>query len=141
MTMAASPAPADAQATAAVISHADELARLLERETALVRALKIAEIAPLQHDKTRLTLLIYKALKQSPPVPSNKSWLAAGRRLAQAAIDNERALRVGRAATERLIATVITAVKQSRRPLTSYAPCRGVPREPMIAGVSLDRRL
>jgi hypothetical protein len=132
---------ADAPAPASLIALADDLARLLERETALVRALKIAEIAPLQQDKTRLTLLIHKALKQSPPAVTNKSWLAAGRRLAEAAIANERALRIGRAATERLIATVITAVKQSRRPLASYAPCHGLPREPMIAGVSLDRRL
>jgi hypothetical protein len=139
--MAASTPATDVPAPASLIAHADELTRLLERETALVRALKIAEIAPLQHDKTRLTLLIYRALKQSPPVPANTSWLAAGRRLAEAAIENERALRVGRAATERLIATVIAAVKQSRRPLASYAPCHGMPREPMIAGISLDRRL
>jgi hypothetical protein len=50
-------------------------------------------------------------------------------------------LRVGRAATERLIATVIHAVKQSRRPLASYAPRRGSVGEPLMAGVSLDRRL
>lgn len=139
--MAPSPTAADAPAAAALIPLAGELASLLERETVLVRALKIPEIAPLQSEKARLTLLFQKALKQSPPSASNKSWLAAGRRLADAATENERALRVGRAATERLIATIITAVKQSRRPLASYAPCKGAPREPRLAGVSLDRRL
>ena len=56
-------------------------------------------------------------------------------------MENERALRIGRTATERLIATIIRAVKLSRRPLASYAPSRGTMREPRIAGVSLDRRL
>ena len=139
--MAPLPTPAGAPSAASLIALASELAGLLEHETILVRALKIAEIAPLQSEKTRLTLLFQKALTQSPPDASSKSWLAAGRRLADAAMDNERALRVGRAATERLIATIVTAVKQSRRPLASYARCKGVPREPLIAGVSLDRRL
>ena len=139
--MAPSPPPRGLPAGASLISLASELASLLERETVLVRALKIAEIAPLQSEKSRLTQLFQTALKQSPPNASNASWLAAGRRLADAAMDNERALRVGRAATERLIAAIITAVKQSRRALASYAPCKGAPREPLIAGVSLDRRL
>jgi hypothetical protein len=127
--------------TAALVAVATELALLLERETALVKALKIAEIAPLQTEKTRLTLLFQKALKQSPPSAASKPWVTIGRRLAQAAIDNERALRVGRAATERLIGTVIAAVKQSRRALATYAPRRGRPRDPAIAGISCDRRL
>ena len=50
-----------------------------------------------------------------------------GERLADAAVENERALRVGRAATERLIAAIVNAVKQSRRPLTGYAPRRNTP--------------
>jgi hypothetical protein len=127
--------------TAALVALAGELTSLLERETALVRALKIAEIAPLQAEKARLTQLFQTAMKQSPPTAASKPWLAIGKRLAQAAIDNERALRVGRAATERLIATVVTAVKRSRRPLASYAPRHGLPREPALAGISFDRRL
>jgi hypothetical protein len=126
--------------TAALVTLAGELATLLERETALVRMLKIAEIAPLQAEKTRLTQLFHKAMKQAPPSTASKPWLAIGKRLAQAAIDNERALRVGRAATERLIAAVITAVKQSRHPVASYAPKRGLLRAPELAGISLDRR-
>jgi hypothetical protein len=127
--------------TAALVAVATELALLLEREPVLVKALKIAEIAPLQNEKTRLTLAFQKALKQSPPSAASKPWMASGRRLAQAAIDNERALRVGRAATERLIGAVIAAVKQSRRALATYAPRHGLPREPAIAGISCDRRL
>ena len=59
--MATAPPPADAAPVASLASLAGELAALLERETALVRAFKIAEIAPLQSEKTRLTLLFQKA--------------------------------------------------------------------------------
>ena len=118
------------------------LAELLERETALVRALKLAEIAPLQPEKVRLTQLFQRALENSgTPGGKKPSWAAAGQRLAQAAIDNERALRVGRAATDRLIATVVSAVKKSRGPATTYVAQRRQPREARIAGVTLDRKL
>ncbi len=108
--------------------------------------LKIAEIAPLQAEKTRLTQLFQKAMKLGQ-APGTQRLRARSRgladrpkRLAQAAMENERALRAGRAATERLIAAVITAVKQSRHPVASYAPKRGLLRAPELAGISLDRR-
>ena len=41
--------------TASLAALANELAALLERETSLVRAMRIAEIEPLQPDKTGLT--------------------------------------------------------------------------------------
>ena len=126
--------------TAALVTLAGELATLLERETALVRLLKIAEIAPLQAEKTRLTQLFQKAMKQAPPSAASKPWLAIGKRLAQAAIDNERALRVGRAATERLVGAVVNAVKQSRPPAAGYSKGRAPPPAPM-AGVAIDHRL
>ncbi|HXQ50993.1 MAG TPA: hypothetical protein VN802_07860 [Stellaceae bacterium] len=148
MTLAAVPsaAPGGAAMVPAIVALAGQLAGLLERETGLVRALKIAEIAPLQSEKARLTNLFQKALKQlgSPtqlPAAAKSQWLLAGRRLADAAVENERALRAGRAATERLIAAIVNAVKLSRRPLTVYAPRRNISSEPRIAGVALDRRL
>jgi hypothetical protein len=146
--MAAAPAPASATAAQGpgLVALAALLADLLERETGLVRALKIAEIAPLQGEKTRLTHAFQKALKQlggtaNMPPAIKSQWLVVGRRLSDAATENERALRAGRAATERLIATIVNAVKQSRRPHAVYSPRRGAAREPRIAGVALDRRL
>jgi hypothetical protein len=142
--MAEPPVPPDTVAT--LIKLAGELAQLLERETALVRALKISEIAPLQADKTRLTTLFQNGLKQlgvitAMPEPARKQWLTAGRRLADAALENERALRVGRAATQSLIGAVVNAVKQLRRPASAYSAKHGTARAAQIAGVTLDRKL
>ena len=136
------PAPDPAEFLAVVL----DLTSLLERETALVRGLKIAEIAPLQGDKTRLTQLLRKALKQFengaklPPAAKQK-WLVSGQRLVAAATENERALRVGRTATERLIAAVVSAVRASRQPQATYAPKKRPSRDLSVAGVALDRRL
>ncbi len=123
-----------------------DLTALLERETALVRGLKINEIGPLQPDKTRLTQTLRKLLKQCEggaklSAAAKQKWVALGERLVAAATDNERALRIGRLATERLIGAVVRAVKESRRPHASYAPRKPALRDPGFAGVALDRRL
>jgi hypothetical protein len=130
----------------ALIRLAGELAQLLEKETTLVKTLKIPEIAPLQSEKTRLTTLFQTQLKQiaaAAPLPDaqRKQWLAAGKRLSDAAVANERALRVGRAATQSLIGAIVSAVKQARRPAAAYSARRGAQRVAHIAGFSLDRKL
>jgi hypothetical protein len=129
-----------------LLAIALELTRLLERETALVRGLKIGEIGPLQAEKLRLTRLLQQALKPlaggTPLPPATKpKWQEAGKRLADAVIANERALRVGRAATERLVATVVKAVGDTRRPYRTYAPPRCRVSERELAGVAVDRSL
>jgi hypothetical protein len=138
-------APADPQA---LIALAGSLTALLERETAMVRAMDVAAIAPLQAEKQRLTLMFQQAIKSpagaataSLKGPAKAAWLAAIRQLSAAAMDNERALRVGRAATERLIAAVVTAVKQSRRIMTGYSARRVARTGRPVAGVACDRRL
>jgi hypothetical protein len=140
---AASPVAAD---PAELLDVVETLTDLLERETKLVRALHIKEIAPLQPDKLRLVQMLRKALKQfeggaTLPPAAKRKWQAMGQKLVQAATDNERALRIGRTATERLIAAVVGAVKETRRPQATYAPRKRAAREASIAGVALDRRL
>ncbi|HUZ72609.1 MAG TPA: hypothetical protein VMU87_06470 [Stellaceae bacterium] len=128
---------------------AGALADLLERETALVRNMQIAKIAPLQADKSRLTQLFQKALKprDDAPAPTALSgrakteWLAAGTRLARAAMENEQALRVGRAATEHVVAAIVAAVKLSRRPPNGYAARHAPVPAPRVAGIAIDHRL
>ena len=129
-----------------LVAIAADLTALLERETRLVRNLKITEIGPMQADKIRLTKLLQEALKplsagEALPPAAAAKWREAGRRLTDAVVANERALRIGRAATERLVATVVKAVSDSRRPLRTYAPPRrrAVTRD--LNGVALDRRL
>jgi len=138
--------PAATSSVTALIALANELAQLLEKETALVRSVKIPEIAPLQAEKSRLTSLFQKSLKEVSSInalaePYRKQWLAAGNRLSDAAIVNERALRVGRAATQSLIGAIVGAVKEARRPAAAYSSRRGAPRVAQIAGFNLDRKL
>jgi len=139
----AAPAIADATELFAV---AGDLTGLLERETRLVRTLQIAEIAPLQTDKARLVELLRKFLKQFEggaklPPSAKQKWGVLGQRLVTAAAENERALRIGRTATERLIGAVISAVRQSRRPHATYSPKKRASSDLTVAGVALDRRL
>jgi len=142
--MAPPPAPAGAGSPADLVAVAGELALLLERETALVADMKIAEIAPLQADKVRLTRrfeALLKAHAGNVSQPVKAQWQAAGKRLAAAAHANERALRVGRIATERLIAAIISAVRKSRRPPMAYSGRRAAPCQPRVAGVAINQRL
>ena len=141
-------APASADAAAELATLAGSLTDLLERETALVRKMKIAEIAPLQAEKSQLTLRFQMALGTLGAAgiaalngAAHSRWLAAGRRLTAAATENERALRIGRVATERLVAAVVTAVKQSRHAPTGYSARRAVSPEPPVAGIAVDHRL
>jgi hypothetical protein len=131
-----------------LVTLADSLAELLERETALVRGMKISEIAPLQGEKSQLTLRFQKALalfEAANPASlagsARARWLVAGQRLAAAAMDNERALRIGRAATERLVAAIVSAVKQSRRHPAGYSARRAASPDPSVTGIAVDHRL
>jgi hypothetical protein len=129
---------------------ADRLAAVLARETALVRAMRVAEIGGLQADKTSLTALYQKTLKSlvaahggKPFAPAVKERLAAaGERLGAAVTENELALRVGKVATERLITTIVAAVKEEQKSSTAYAPQRSpAPRRGFMTAAALDRRL
>jgi hypothetical protein len=150
-TKAPAPAPAPIPAAAtlpALITLARQLSDLLERETALVRAMKIAEVAPLQTEKLRLTELFQTALKSLDPtafatLPAalKKEWRAAGTKLSEATVENERALRVGRIATERLVTVIVQAVEKSRPSTSGYTARRKTPdRQPRVSGLAVDHR-
>src|SRR5262249_6895671 len=105
----AAAAPSQLPALCAV---ADELATLLDRETALIRARRIKEIAPLQADKARLTKLCgttLEAIDPAAPVSSalREQWRASSKKLGDAALANEMALRVGHAATDHLVSAIV----------------------------------
>jgi hypothetical protein len=143
-----SPAPISGTDDADLATIAGALAVLLERETALVRDMKITEIAPLQPEKQALTLRFQQALAAlgtdgaaGLDGAARVAWFAAGQRLAAATMENERALRVGRAATERLVAAIVTAVKQSRNAPAGYSRRRSAPGEQPVAGIAFDHRL
>jgi hypothetical protein len=129
---------------------ADELATLLERETALIRAMRIKEIAPLQADKARLTQLCgttLQAIDPAAPVANTlkDQWRAASKKLGDAALANEMALRVGHAATDHLVSAIVGHIQKERSSATGYARPKpiapGVSRRPALAGVTIDRSL
>ena len=139
-------APADIPA---LCSAAAELTTLLDRETNLIRAMRLKEIAPLQPDKVRLTQLCGTVLKTiDPKMPISpalkEQWRTASKRLGDAAIANEMALRVGNAATARLVAAIIGHIDRRRRATATYArpkPIAPTKPRPSLAGVTVDRQL
>ncbi|HVA12264.1 MAG TPA: hypothetical protein VNF99_03360 [Stellaceae bacterium] len=145
----ARPAPAP-QGVAGLCALATELASLLERETGLIRAMRLKEIAPLQADKARLTKSCGSALKTIDPAAPvaaalKDQWRAVSKKLGDAAIANEMALRVGHAATDQLVSAIIGHIERRRSATASYARPQpisaGPTRRPPLAGVALDRRL
>jgi hypothetical protein len=151
-----SPLPPARSATAApssipaLCAVADELALLLDRETALIRAMKLKDIVPLQADKARLTKLCGTALKSIDPgapvaAALKDQWRAASKKLGDAALANEMALRVGHAATDHLVSAIAGHIHRQRSVSTGYARPRpvapGAARRPMLAGVTIDRSL
>jgi hypothetical protein len=144
----ASPQAADSQAAAfdpaGLIDLSDRLTDLQGRETALLQAMRVREIAALQPEKVRLTRLYQKAITAPPrPLPESvkAELLATGQRLAAATVENERALRVSHTASERLIGAIVTAIKEQQPSITGYTPRMAAPRHVGVSGVTLDRRL
>jgi hypothetical protein len=143
---------------AGLCTVAAELAALLDRETKLIRTMHIRDIGPLQADKARLTKACGTALKAidpaKPVAPALKErWRAISKHLGDAAIANEMALRVGHAATDKLVSAIIGHIERRHTTATSYArpmarqmgPVRAAAtvagRRPTLAGVTLDRSL
>jgi hypothetical protein len=124
------------------------LGDLLAHETELLRAGRVAEIAPLQREKQRLTALQQKALKdfaaagagQAPPA-LRAQLAAAAQRLAQMVSDNELALRIGRAATRRLLDMVVDSINTQQRRTCRYNARLVTVNSGPPQAVTLDRRL
>jgi hypothetical protein len=125
------------------------LADLLSDETERVRAGQVRDIGPLQREKLRLTLLYQKAVKAHEangtrlatlPAPLRAQVVAASARLAEAVGKNERALRIGRDATRRLIDMVVTTMRQRLRPMARYDAKRAM-RPATMVPCAVDRRL
>lgn len=134
----------------ALCAVARELATLLDRETALIRAMKLKEIVPLQADKARLTKLCGTTLQSiDPDAPVSDAikdqWRAASKKLGDAAIANEMALRVGHAATDQLVSAIVGHIQKERSNANGYARPKpiapGASRRPTLAGVTIDRSL
>jgi hypothetical protein len=124
------------------------LADLLASETGLVRSGQVQDIAPLQREKLRLTLLYQNAIKSHQaggtklatlPAPLRAQIVAASARLAEAVGKNERALRIGRDATRRLVDMVVASLKDRLKPMSRY-DARCTMRPAAMVPCAVDRR-
>jgi hypothetical protein len=127
------------------------LADLLEQETAALSAMRLKDATALKDEKARLTRRYRAQLEElrakRTMLPAARSaehvaLLTAATRLAGVAAENERALRAGRAAVERVVAAIAGAVSSNQKRLASYGPPRHAPPRPrVIGGIAVDRRL
>ena len=126
------------------------LAELLAHETELLRCGRVRDIEPLQREKLRLTLLYQKALKAltvagatitALPAPLRSQFVAASARLADAVGENERALRIGRAATRRLLDAIVESVQARLKPLRHYNARSRTTTGSAPLALAVDRRL
>ena len=126
------------------------LAELLAHETELLRCGRVRDIEPLQREKLRLTLLYQKALKAltaagatitALPAPLRSQFVAASGRLADAVGENERALRIGRAATRRLLDAIVESVQARLKPLRHYNARSRTTTGSAPLALAVDRRL
>lgn len=134
-----------------LIEVSTSLADLLERETAALLAMRMSEAVRFGNEKARLARL-YRAISEELQAGRlvllnlaetlRLELIAAAARLANAAAANERALRAGRAAVERVIAAIAGAIADQRSQVLAYGRPRFTPaRIRSVPGVAVDRRL
>jgi hypothetical protein len=134
-----------------LIAVQNALSDLLERETCALATMQLKDATVLKDEKARLTRRYRAQLEEvrakrtvlpEAQSPEHVALLTAATRLAGVAAENERALRAGRAAVERVVAAIADAVSSNQKRLASYGPPRIAPvRQRAIGGVAVDRRL
>jgi hypothetical protein len=126
------------------------LADLLSHETELVRQGRIQDLAPLQKEKLRLSQSYHQAAKAlqasgaqiaTLPTSLRMQIVAASGRLADAVGENERVLRIGRAATRKLLDMVVDSIKARMKPLNRYNAKLTIARHTPALVVAVDRRM
>jgi hypothetical protein len=134
-----------------LITVSTALADLLAQETAALTEMRLKDATKLKDEKARLTRRYRAQLEEirakrtvlpAAQSPEHVELLTVATRLAGLAAENERALRAGRAAVERVVAAIADAVTANQKRLASYGPPRHAPPRPRVmAGVAVDRRL
>jgi hypothetical protein len=154
MTMMAQARPQPAQPAARIagglIETTERLADVLQRETALLRAMKLREAATVQVEKATLAEIYERSIRemqaqngtlaQAIPASQIGALRKAGERLASAAADNERALRAARAVNERVLAAIVDAAREQRMPTHAYG-AHGYGAGPAALSLTVDRQL
>jgi len=134
-----------------LIDLSTRLADLLERETAALRAMKVQEAAAFAEEKMRLTRRYRATIEElragrtslrETAAPLRVELVAVATRLADAARENELALRAGRAAVQSVVAAIVDAIKANERNTQAYrAPRQPVAKPRLIAGIAVNQSL
>jgi hypothetical protein len=145
---AAAPQPI-AEATA-MLDLMMRLADLLASETTMVASGHVNDIAALQREKLRLSVLYRDAIRKLDvggvkivglPAPLRAQIVAASARLSDVVAQNERTLRVGRAATRKLLEMLVATLKAKLKSPIGYNARLTAARYTPALAVAIDRRL
>lgn len=147
----AAPSPSAEALARALTGLAARLGELMVKETALLRAGRLGEIAVLQVEKKDLARAYAGRWAQLKADQAGASSLPQGladalraqvTRLAAATAENEKALRLMQNAVNRVLGIIAKAVREQRATMAGYNARRTRPRRtPEILGVSCDRSL
>lgn len=126
------------------------LARLIAEENEKLAAHKLAEIAPMQDEKARLARLYEQHVKQVGESPEVLADLEEADRslLKEASVDlakrmeeNERRLKTGAQAIERLMKAVADAVRSKRGDVPLYGAKGAVTGAPQALSITVNQTL
>lgn len=135
-----------------LIETTERLVDVLDRETRLLRAMKLSEAASVQLEKATLAEAYERCIRDLQAedgaaaralTPAQRSALKqAGERLASASVDNERALRSARSVNERVLAAIVDAAREQRTATHAYGT-KGfaAPSGKTALSLSVDRQL
>jgi hypothetical protein len=146
------PAPSAEALARSLVGLAARLVEVMIRETALVACGRTGDVAALAQEKIDLSrayagrwaqLKADRAGAAALPPSLLQALRAQIERLAAAATENEKTLRLMRHAAERVLDIVMRAIRQQHGAALAYANPRMRPlrRQPGLLGVSLNRSL
>jgi hypothetical protein len=136
-----------------LIAIVGRLIALMDKETAMLRAMRSDQIGTLQAEKTRLAGLyvgMVKDIHKHPELLTAVEQAVRGElteamtRFEKATTENERAINAARTANERVLKAIVTAVN-ARRAVGTYGNNGAVaeaprPQRAQVLSIAVDRR-
>lgn len=134
-----------------LIETTERLADVLQRETTLLRGMKLADAAAVQVEKATLAEIYERCVRdlqsgtgsisQTLPGQQRSALQQAGEKLASASIDNERALRAAHTVNERVLAAIVDAAREQRTATHAYGAKGANGTSTSTLSLAVDRQL
>lgn len=134
-----------------LIETTERLADVLQRETTLLRGMKLADAAAVQLEKATLAEIYERCIREMQsgtrsiaetiPGQQRTALQQAGERLASASIDNERALRAAHTVNERVLAAIVDAAREQRTATHAYGAKGANGTSTSTLSLAVDRQL